>query len=33
MSVSIISGLVVCAFVYVIRSSFVQPGEEDGSMY
>ncbi|MDR6243719.1 hypothetical protein JOC58_001612 [Paenibacillus hunanensis] len=33
MGISIISGLLVCGFVYVIRSSFAQPGEEDGSMY
>ncbi|MBB3129777.1 hypothetical protein FHS19_004452 [Paenibacillus rhizosphaerae] len=30
---SIVAGLLVCAFVYVIRASLVHPGEEDWSSY
>lgn len=29
MSMSIIAGILVCAFVYVIRESLTAPGEED----
>jgi hypothetical protein len=30
---SIVAGVLVCAFVYVIRASLVHPGEEDWSSY
>lgn len=30
---SFIAGVLVCAFVYVIRASLVRPGEEDGHSY
>lgn len=30
---SIVAGLFVCAFVYVIRVSLVHPGEEDWRSY
>ncbi|KJD46271.1 hypothetical protein QD47_06820 [Paenibacillus terrae] len=30
---SIVAGLLVCAFVYVIRASLVHPGEEDWRSY
>ncbi|MDQ1235576.1 hypothetical protein QE450_003074 [Paenibacillus sp. SORGH_AS306] len=33
MTTSILAGILVCLFVYVIRASFVQSGEEDRSMY
>lgn len=29
MNMSIIAGILVCAFVYVIRESLTAPGEED----
>jgi hypothetical protein len=30
---SIVAGIFVCAFVYVIRQSLIRPGEEDWKSY